>query len=624
MTLAVEGMLSVVAKVTVVTVLAFFATWLARRGRAAVRHALLAAALGVTLLLPIASVLVPPVRLAVPMAVENRAPAVEQSSSLFVPDPPDVHVISLPQSSRISVRNLLLAGWLGGSAIFLLPLVIGLWQIRLLRRSGFPWSHGQELADAIAREAGVHRRVGVLLHEEAPGPMACGVVRPAIVLPQDAESWSADDLSRAFIHEIEHVRRYDSVSHFVARCACAAYWFHPLVWIAWRRLALEAERSCDDAVLKHSDATAYADQLVGLAKRLCAAQRSPLVAMANRADLATRVRAVLDVRQRRGQAGAFSLGMAAASALVLAVSLASLILVAKPQAAPAPSMTPPPPIETAQVKPAPPRVVPQAAPQAKLEFEVASVKRVEIPSSDGRVPVFPPTGGIGSSDPQRITYRGTWLAPLIADAFGVRRDQIVGLGPVGNERYDIVANIPKGATKEQFKVMLGTLLRDRFHLRFHMDSKINPVYALRVAKNGPKLKATARRAADGTIVPGGIGAPDSEACPTVPPSYQGVVGWPSSGQVCWVGQDVLVEDLTRLIEQPAGRPVMDETGLTGRYDFKIRFESARRQVEPDGVASDPAPSIFNAVEELGLKLEPATTALPQLVIDAIDREPTEN
>jgi hypothetical protein len=223
----------------------------------------------------------------------------------------------------------------------LLPLVSGLWQIRWLRRSGLLWRHGQSLAETIARDAGVRQRVEVLLHEAVPGPMTCGIVHPTIVLPQDADGWSEEDLNRTIVHELEHVRRGDSVSRCLARGACAAYWFHPLVWLAWRRLVLEAERSCDDAVLRRSEATAYADQLVGLAKRLSEAQRSPLLAMANRADLATRVGAVLDARQRRGPAGIFAMALACAAAVVLVIAMSPLRLVAAAQAAPAQTVTTP-------------------------------------------------------------------------------------------------------------------------------------------------------------------------------------------------------------------------------------------------------------------------------------------
>jgi Protein of unknown function (DUF3738) len=95
--------------------------------------------------------------------------------------------------------------------------------------------------------------------------------------------------------------------------------------------------------------------------------------------------------------------------------------------------------------------------QSPQKFEVASVRRVEIPATINGVPVFPTTGGVGTPAPGRITYRGTWLKPLIAEAFGVRSDQITGPAWLNTERYDIVANIPQGATKEDFKLMLADL-----------------------------------------------------------------------------------------------------------------------------------------------------------------------
>src|SRR5262249_5379575 len=160
-------------------------------------------------------------------------------------------------------------------------------------------------------------------------------------------------------------------------------------------------------------------------------------------------------------------------------------------------------------------------------------------------------------NPGRITYRATWLIPLLGDAFGIRSDQITGPAWLNTERYDIVANIPMGATKEQFKLMLRNLLIDRFRLRFHMDSKIRPVYALRLGKNGQKIKQTERRADDATVPSGAIvGAPDAQGCPILPPNYQGMVGRPMPGEVCWRAQDVPMADLARLIEQPAGRPIM--------------------------------------------------------------------
>jgi len=126
--------------------------------------------------------------------------------------------------------------------------------------------------------------------------------------------------------------RWDWAIHCAARTACALYWFHPLVWMAWRRLELEAERACDDAVLKSSEPTAYADQLVAIAQRISAAAKSPLLAMARRADLSSRVSAVLDAGQRRGRAGALCVTVATAAAAALVVTVSPLRMVAAPQA----------------------------------------------------------------------------------------------------------------------------------------------------------------------------------------------------------------------------------------------------------------------------------------------------
>src|SRR5262249_47647747 len=146
--------------------------------------------------------------------------------------------------------------------------------------------------------------VAVLRHDSVPGPITCGMFRQTIVFPSVAESWSKADLRRAMIHELEHVRRRDCLTHGIARWMCALYWFHPLVWVCWRRLGLEAERACDDVVLSGNDPVSYADQLVTLAKAITAKATPLPLAMVSRKDLATRVAAVLDSSQRRGRPGA--------------------------------------------------------------------------------------------------------------------------------------------------------------------------------------------------------------------------------------------------------------------------------------------------------------------------------
>ena len=126
---------------------------------------------------------------------------------------------------------------------------------------------------------------------------------PCILLPGEAQQWNDSDLRRALVHELEHVRRRDWVIQVAARAACALYWFHPLAWVTLRRLCLEAERACDDAVLETGERTDYAEQLVQLARRMSAGAAQPAVGMANRSDLSARVTALLNESQRRGRAG---------------------------------------------------------------------------------------------------------------------------------------------------------------------------------------------------------------------------------------------------------------------------------------------------------------------------------
>ena len=277
--LAVGGSLaaSTIVKATVAPALALSGARLAYRSRAAVRHALLFAAFGVLLVLPIACIVSAPVQIAVPVATEAAPHSADGVTPVSRQAPADAAMGVAPstsQASTPSISALLLGGWILGIAIFLLPMALGLLQVRWLRRSGRAWPLGHPVVEHLALEAGIHRHVEVLLHEALTGPMTCGVAHPAIMLPLEAQNWEAEDLNRALVHEMEHVRRADWAVHCLARAVCAAYWFHPLVWIAWRQLALEAERACDDAVLRRSEATAYADQLVGLARRLSVARRN--------------------------------------------------------------------------------------------------------------------------------------------------------------------------------------------------------------------------------------------------------------------------------------------------------------------------------------------------------------
>ena len=123
----------------------------------------------------------------------------------------------------------------------------------------------------------------LLQSDRAKLPFACGFLRARIVLPPDSEGWSRARRSTVLIHELGHVCRGDLIGHTLSRIVCALYWFHPLVWVVWRRLCVEAERACDDAVIENEEHTDYADQLVSLARRMSKAYGQPALGMAHEA-----------------------------------------------------------------------------------------------------------------------------------------------------------------------------------------------------------------------------------------------------------------------------------------------------------------------------------------------------
>lgn len=296
--------LSLLWKATLLVTLGLFAVRTAWRARAATRHLLLSATLGALLVLPAALPLLPRVTVAVPAAtprVELRANGTAVATNVETPAARAARRATLPPDPMFDRSSLLRLVWLAGIVVLLVPMGRSVVELRRLARRALPWAEGAARLRSLASDAAMRRRVDVLVSEALPTPVTYGFVRPVILLPMDAMHWSAADLDRALIHELEHVRRGDWLLHLLARTACAIYWFHPLVWTAWRRLGVEAERACDDAVLQRSEGPAYAEQLVALARRLRPDARQPLLAMAGRSDLSTRVHAILDLTQRRGR-----------------------------------------------------------------------------------------------------------------------------------------------------------------------------------------------------------------------------------------------------------------------------------------------------------------------------------
>ncbi len=164
-------------------------------------------------------------------------------------------------------------------------------------------------------------------------PFACGVFAPAIVLPAECKAWSLDRRQSVLLHELAHIRRGDLAGHMLGRLVCALYWFHPLVWMAAKRLRSESERACDDlAVSCGTRATDYAEHLLDIVTSVRTGA-TPVVAlaMARRKEFEGRLLAILDPDLRHSTPSRRE-----SVALITALALSASLVAA---AAPAPRAT---------------------------------------------------------------------------------------------------------------------------------------------------------------------------------------------------------------------------------------------------------------------------------------------
>jgi beta-lactamase regulating signal transducer with metallopeptidase domain len=286
----------IAAKATLAMLIALAASSIARRARASFRHAIFVALFAFLLLLPFAPSVIPAMNVTVP------APAASQKNVVVT------HAVTQPATHTTNPRwsPSITDFYFAGILLMFGSLALGVLRLRRFAARGEIWLDGTRLATEIGCSNGIRRAVLVVLSGEISVPMTFGFRKQTIVLPANAPEWDSDSLERALRHELEHVRRDDWMLQLVARAACALYWPHPLVWIALRRFCAEAERACDDAVVRAFEPATYANQLVTLARTLTHRPRVPALAMASPTRLSERVRAILDPAQRRGPHGRFA------------------------------------------------------------------------------------------------------------------------------------------------------------------------------------------------------------------------------------------------------------------------------------------------------------------------------
>jgi len=256
---------------------------------------------------------------------------------------------------------------------------------------------------------------------------------------------------------------------------------------------------------------------------------------------------------------------------------------------------------------------------APVAFEVASIKTSGAESKRGS------NGGPGNKDPTRYSFAVASLLDLIAIAYHVDYFQVSSPAPLDRQRFDLVARVPEGATKQQFRVMLQNLLAERFELKAHMESREFNAYELVVAKTGLKLK---------DAVPG------ETTSPSDPPAATGDIGWPKlppngsrivaqnslSGGYNLVRMRAQLEPLSILADFPLAQddvPVVDKTGLTGKYSFTLEYTTEMPGGNPD--APPVAPTVFTALQkQLGLQLVPKKLPFSVVVVESFNKLPTEN
>jgi uncharacterized protein (TIGR03435 family) len=239
------------------------------------------------------------------------------------------------------------------------------------------------------------------------------------------------------------------------------------------------------------------------------------------------------------------------------------------------------------------------APRPKFDaFDVATVKPVDSDAKSGRF--------ITMQGTNRFVEKDYTLKLLIAAAYDLNPRTISG-GPawIGTDHYDILAVTPGDVRPDHDEqmTMLRSLLADRFKLTFHREAKVFSIYQLELAKNGPKLKESTAHPEDPVVVGPGVVYPQRIVLP---------------------GRNATMGNFVSLLQRAIlDRPVVDKTGLAGRYDFDLDWAPDETQFGgdvPPATAAATSPPLFEAIQqELGLKLEATKGPVDALVVDAAER-----
>jgi uncharacterized protein (TIGR03435 family) len=489
------------------------------------------------------------------------------------PKPAAVTAVSAPKTTArvVTIEPLIVPIASGRTArwpvaILAVWAAIFLWRAYQILRSYF-YLRGIKRRSAISPVPlpAIHRRATLLISPDVISPMAVGFLRPAVVLPESLlAELSEPERDHVLLHESAHLARNDDWANLAMRILGGVLALHPVaVWIL-RRIEREREMACDDwVVARIGSARPYAASLARMVE-LRHARRGQMLAsgiFGSGSCIGDRIETLL----RRGRT--FSPRASATGVVAGMVILGGLMLAA--------SLAP--------------RWIAFAQDQSARAFDVATVKPVE--PDDPRTSIELPG--------DRLIANAT-LKALIGFAYDVQdRDIAAGPGWVGSIVYHVEgksASLLQQNALPQIRQMLQSLLADRFRLVIHRQTREEPVYQLLLARGGAKFKPSAEKL----------------------PPHLGNARGRISGAAADTGM------LARMLSGRLGRPVVDKTGLTGKYDFALTWTPAPGEMgngPEDGPAADPGgPSIFSALQEqLGLKLESGRGPVEVLVIDHVEK-----
>jgi uncharacterized protein (TIGR03435 family) len=468
-------------------------------------------------------------------------------------------------STRIAPRlvpTLVFLSWLSGCVG-----VLFFWCLRWRRvtkavRGASPLVSGRELEARHRLEqcAGVTQKIRIIASTSTLEPGVIGIFRPVLVVPAGITDRLSDaQLEAILLHELCHVRRRDNLVAMIHMLVEAVFWFHPLVWWIGARLVDERERACDEEVVRlGSDPQVYAEGILKVCEFYL---ESPLVCVAGvtGSNLKKRIEDIMSHRISHSLNLAKKVLLTTIGVAAVVVPLLIGFLNLAPARAQAQSEVGSPAFTNVSIRP---HQEDTTNPQARRTTMLI------------REPGSPDFKGINLT-----------LKTLIGSAYDLKPRQISG-GPdwVDTEGYDITAKTQESARFDQVRIQLQNLLADRFKLKFHRETKEEPVYDLVVGTNGLKLKEV----------------PPSDVKPEMG-RFHMTKGHADSPQIP-------MRVLAGFLSNSTGRMVFDKTGLQGNYDITLNWTAGDNQ------------SLITAVQEqLGLELKPQTAPIEHLIIDSAEK-----